>query len=279
MLIKLGVGSRGTVVYKGSLRGRLVAVKRLDQEYVTVASTVAKHEVDLLKQADRHPNIIRYFYDEAGARFFDIALELCYGSLFDYIEKNHRTKHPEFSKIAASFNEKRALHEITCGVEHLHSLDILHRNISPKNILIASAAGESGRYRMVISGFGHCQKLKAGETSFLPTAASANGGYPEWRAREILRWNADTTAAKDIQLMRQTKSVDMFALGCVYYYCITEGSHPFGVPHEREDNIKNGKMPELVSRSGWAPLDRDGPEAVDLIRPLLDHQPSKRFVC
>jgi len=157
MLIKLGSGSRGTVVYKGSFRGRLVAVKRLDQKLAT--STLAKHEVDLLKQADHHPNIIRCFYDDANTYFFDIALELCHGSLFDLIEQNHRTKHPEFSKIAASFNKRLALHEIACGVEHLHSLDILHRNICPKNILISSAGGKSDRYRMVISGFGHCQQL------------------------------------------------------------------------------------------------------------------------
>jgi len=79
--------------------------------------------------------------------------------------------------------------------------------------------------------------------------------------------------------MEQTKSVDMFALGCVYYYCLTEGSHPFGAPDELENEIKNGEEPQLMPQPGWAALNVDGPEAVDLIKPLLDHQASKRCVC
>ena len=39
--------------------------------------------------------------------------------------------------------------------------------------------------------------------------------------------------------MRLTESVDIFALGCLYYYCLTRGEHPFGNRYkpEREGNI------------------------------------------
>ena len=36
-------------------------------------------------------------------------------------------------------------------------------------------------------------------------------------------------------------NVDIFSLGCVYYYVLTEGSHPFGQWYEREANIMLGR--------------------------------------
>jgi serine/threonine-protein kinase/endoribonuclease IRE1 len=63
-----GFGSHGTVVYKGSLQGRAVAVKRLLQDFVTLAS----REVGILQDSDDHPNVIRYYYQEAQGNFLYI---------------------------------------------------------------------------------------------------------------------------------------------------------------------------------------------------------------
>jgi hypothetical protein len=54
----LGYGSHGTIVYQGVFEGRKVAVKRLLLELFDVAH----HEVNLLRESDDHPNVIRYFY-------------------------------------------------------------------------------------------------------------------------------------------------------------------------------------------------------------------------
>ena len=69
----LGYGSNGTVVFKGKFNGKVVAVKRILNEYVEVA----EHEVDLLHQTDPHPNVIRYYYMEKKASFTYIVLEYC----------------------------------------------------------------------------------------------------------------------------------------------------------------------------------------------------------
>jgi serine/threonine-protein kinase/endoribonuclease IRE1 len=65
----LGFGSHGTVVYKGVFQGRAVAVKRLLQDFVTVAS----QEVSLLQASDDHENVIR-------CKFGVVSLELQTGS-------------------------------------------------------------------------------------------------------------------------------------------------------------------------------------------------------
>ncbi|KAI0737272.1 hypothetical protein BC629DRAFT_1245721, partial [Irpex lacteus] len=73
----------GTVIFKGSLQHRAVAVKRLLRDFVTLAS----REVSVLQGSDDHPNIIRYHYQESHVTFLYIAHELCPASLADVIER------------------------------------------------------------------------------------------------------------------------------------------------------------------------------------------------
>ncbi|KAK7683852.1 hypothetical protein QCA50_013230 [Cerrena zonata] len=173
----LGFGSHGTVVFKGSLQGRAVAVKRLLQDFVTLAA----REVTILQESDDHPNVIRYYYQEHHANFLYIALELCPASLADVIER------PDLHReISIAFDPKKALRQITSGLRHLHALKIVHRDIKPQNILISHAkkgVGESAGHRMLISDFGLCKKLEVDQTSFLPTAHGAMAaGTVGWRA-------------------------------------------------------------------------------------------------
>lgn len=39
----------------------------------------------------------------------------------------------------------------------------------------------------------------------------------------------------------QTYAVDMFSLGCLYYYVLSNGLHPFGDSLRRQANILSGK--------------------------------------
>mgnify|MGYP001791540763 CR=1 FL=1 len=53
----LGHGCEGTFVYRGKFDGRDVAVKRILPECFDLAD----REVQLLRESDQHPNVIRYF--------------------------------------------------------------------------------------------------------------------------------------------------------------------------------------------------------------------------
>ncbi|KAG6840866.1 hypothetical protein C0991_003669 [Blastosporella zonata] len=278
----LGFGSHGTVVFQGSLQGRAVAVKRLLQDFVTLAS----REVSILQQSDDHPNVIRYYYQESQANFLYIALELCPASLADIVENPDRD---QWRDIAIAFEPKKALKEITSGLRHLHALKLVHRDIKPQNILVSGAKpgpGGKSAYRMLISDFGLCKKLDVDQTSFLPTAhGSMAAGTVGWRAPEILRdevklddlsedhsmssrgsTGTATGAPSTARSTRLTKSVDIFALGCLFYYTLTNGSHPFGDRFEREVSIlKNEKNLDGLQRFG-----EEGAEGADLITHMLD---------
>jgi serine/threonine-protein kinase/endoribonuclease IRE1 len=73
----LGRGCDGTCVFAGQFDGRKVAVKRLLPECVQLADC----EVQLLRESDQHPNVVRYFCTEQGPQFRYIALELCAATL------------------------------------------------------------------------------------------------------------------------------------------------------------------------------------------------------
>jgi serine/threonine-protein kinase/endoribonuclease IRE1 len=287
-----GFGSHGTVVYKGSLQGRAVAVKRLLQDFVTLAS----HEVGILQDSDNHPNVIRYYYQEVHGNFLYIALELCPASLADIVERPDA-----HCELAVALEPKRALKQITAGLRHIHALEIVHRDIKPQSILISAAArgapGRHGGLRMLISDFGLCRRLEIDQTTFLPTAHGTGAvGTVGWRAPEVLRGevNVDEAPSGDDNASqssrdststvggggscapprptRLTKSVDIFALGCVFYYTLTAGGHPYGDRYEREVNIlKDIKSLDALERFG-----EEGTEAVDLIDHMLAPEPSKR---
>jgi hypothetical protein len=132
----LGYGGHGTVVYKGMLDGRDVAVKRMLKAY----HASADREISLLIESDGDPNVVRYFLKEVRGDFVYLALELCDMSLHDLIGvlRENQQKQPTIglevltgdhggSDSAVVSSTRRILLQIASGVKHLHSLRIVHR--------------------------------------------------------------------------------------------------------------------------------------------------------
>ncbi|EQL34260.1 IRE protein kinase [Blastomyces dermatitidis ATCC 26199] len=280
----LGHGSHGTVVYKGSFDGRDVAVKRMLVEFYDIAS----HEVGLLQESDDHKNVIRYFCREQTAGFLYIGLELCPASLQEVVEKPF--DYPTL--VNGGLDVPDVLWQITAGVRYLHSLKIVHRDLKPQNILVAAPKPRTGStsLRLLISDFGLCKKLEDNQSSFRATTAHA-AGTSGWRAPELLvdddqtvpnisTWDnqsADSSepAVVDPQTNRRaTRAIDIFSLGCVFYYVLTRGGHPFDKDGKfmREANIVKGyhNLDELQKLGDYAF------EADDLIRQMLSLDPRRR---
>ncbi|KAJ9120815.1 hypothetical protein QFC22_002749 [Naganishia vaughanmartiniae] len=278
----LGYGSQGTVVFKGVFQGRAVAVKRLVADHFSIAS----QEVSLLQASDDHQNVVRYYYQEQRDKFLYIALELCPASLADIIECPQR--HQE---LASAFNPKKGMFQISAGLKHLHELKIIHRDLKPQNVLVSVSS--AGQHRMVLSDFGLAKRLDAGQSSYMQTGNHAVG-TTGWLAPECLTGEVDldqgfegsssrhsrytdddgpkrleTTKPKHGRL---TRAVDLFALGCVYYYVITSGGHPYGGRYDRDRNI----IRDEKNLSALDSYGEDGYEAKALISKLLSPDAKQR---
>ena len=140
----LGYGGHGTVVYKGNLEGRQVAVKKMLKAY----HASADREISLLISSDGHENVVRYFLKEIRGDFVYLALELCDMSLHDLVLSLCKYQAARnsgmidsiclgFDSGSVSKGIKSALRQISNGIMHIHSLRIVHRDLKPQNILMA----------------------------------------------------------------------------------------------------------------------------------------------
>ncbi|KAG9472051.1 hypothetical protein GDO78_021525 [Eleutherodactylus coqui] len=244
----LGHGAEGTIVYRGTFDNRDVAVKRILPECFSFAD----REVQLLRESDEYPNVIRYFCTEKDRQFQYIAIELCMATLQEYVEEKDFDRHGLEPIIL--------LEQTMLGLAYLHSLSIVHRDLKPHNILI-SMPNAHGRVKAMISDFGLCKKLAVGRHSF--SRRSGIPGTEGWIAPEML--------IEDFK-ENPTFTVDIFSAGCVFYYVVSEGRHPFGKSLQRQANILLG-MYSLDCLT----LDRhEGLVAHNLIEQMIDKEPQKR---
>ncbi|KAJ3037493.1 bifunctional endoribonuclease/protein kinase ire1 [Rhizophlyctis rosea] len=279
----LGYGSHGTVVYKGSFEGREVAIKRLLLDFYDVAD----HEVKILQDSDDHPNVVRYYCKERSEGFMYIALELCPASLADVIEK---TNSEMCTNLRIAMRPPQVLHQIIAGIHHLHALKIVHRDIKPHNILVSTPKTKKSTHpRILISDFGLGKRLADDQSSFHNTHMTA-GGTVGWRAPEcMLPYGSASASESDksdapswvalgdgekpgIVGPKITKAIDIFSAGCVFYYVLTGGSHPFGDRFVREVNILKGnfRLDKLDA------MGEEGYEAKDLIKRMIAKDAKKR---
>lgn len=295
----LGYGSHGTVVLKGEFESREVAVKRMLLEFYDVAS----HEVSLLQESDDHPNVIRYYCKQQSERFLYIALELCPGTLEDLVEKRDiSSADGQLAQLASIVTPVQIMYQIASGVQHLHSLKIVHRDLKPQNILVAppralpglKKTGDNkakhGPVRMLISDFGLCKRLEGDQSSFRTTTAQA-AGTSGWRAPELLLDEDGQNLSKDdtdrswseplvidtLSNRRATRAIDIFSLGCVFYYILSGGQHPFGDKILREANIvQNSANLDFLDNGIENGTVDDAVEARDLISRMISRNPRER---
>ncbi|KAH9662278.1 serine/threonine-protein kinase/endoribonuclease IRE1a [Citrus sinensis] len=272
---EIAKGSNGTVVYEGIYEGRPVAVKRL----VRALHDVAFKEIQNLIASDQHPNIVRWYGVENDKDFVYLSLERCMCSLDDliqtYSDSSCNSVFGEDQATRAMIEYKLRLdsvkviirdlslwkanghpsplllslmRDLVSGLVHLHELGIIHRDLKPQNVLIIKERSLCAK----LSDMGISRRL-LGDMSSLGHHATGNSG---WQAPEQLLHG------------RQTRAVDLFSLGCVLFFCITGGQHPFGDRLERDINITKNQVDLFLL--GCIP------EAEDLISRLLNPDPQLR---
>ncbi|KAL8141013.1 hypothetical protein V2J09_007034 [Rumex salicifolius] len=249
-------GSNGTVVLEGVYDSRPVAVKRLVQTH----HDVALKEIQNLIASDQHPNIIRWYGMEFDADFVYLSLERCAYNLNDFVSlysqpQESATSHDTDFKLwrdngYPSAQLLKLMRDVVSGLAHLHEIGIIHRDLKPQNVLII----KEKTFCAKLSDMGISKRLDGDMTSLTQHATGL--GSSGWRAPEQLKNG------------RQSRAMDLFSLGCVLFFCITGGRHPFGDSYERDANVVNNHKDLFLVDSI--------PEAFDLINSLLNPNPDLR---
>ena len=247
----------GTSVYKGYFEKRDVAVKRyLKSNW----SETAQNEADCLIMADFHPNIISYYCTEKSIDFIFLGLQRCQTNLKDLMAGNG----PKLT-----VNPVVLSGDILEGLSHLHNLrprKIIHRDLKPSNILL-SVRQPNCEVRGIIADLGLSKQLEEATRETFSVTAGKAAGSRGWQAAELLEMLDRTTSDG-----RQHLSVklDIFPTGCLMFFLMTEGKHPFGERlSRREANI-------LDNRPDLSALKNDYQVYENLIRSLISYDPNSR---
>ena len=140
--------------------------------------------------------------------------DLCAANLQDYCNRKYNGEIPSDAEV---------LFQLSDGLHYIHSKKIIHRDIKPENILISKTT----LIKMKWADFG----LSKPTNSHGSFSMSGFRGTYGWIAPEILHLSPGPPKG------RGTKQSDIFSAGCVFFFFLTRGTHPFGNQANDEINI------------------------------------------
>ncbi|XP_055027380.1 serine/threonine-protein kinase D1 isoform X1 [Misgurnus anguillicaudatus] len=240
----LGSGQFG-IVYGGKHRktGRDVAIKIIDKlRFPTKQESQLRNEVAILQNL-HHPGIVNLeCMFETPERVF-VVMEKLHGDMLEMILSSEKGRLPE--RIT-----KFLVTQILVALRHLHFKNIVHCDLKPENVLLASSDSFP---QVKLCDFGFARII--GEKSFRRSVV----GTPAYLAPEVLRNKG------------YNRSLDMWSVGVIVYVSLS-GTFPFNEDEDIHDQIQNAAF--MYPPNPWKTVT---PEAIDLINNLLQVKMRKRY--
>ncbi|KAG2314452.1 hypothetical protein Bca4012_065137 [Brassica carinata] len=216
----------------------------------------------------RYPFVVRFFYSFTCSDNLYLVMEyLNGGDLYSLLQKVGCLD-DDIARIYIA--------ELVLALEYLHSLNIVHRDIKPDNLLIA----HDGHIKLTDFGLSkiglinNTIDLSGPESDASPRKISRHfqKSKEEERVRHSAVGTPDYLAPEILLGTEHGYAADWWSVGIILFELIT-GIPPFTAarPEIIFDNILNGKMPwpDVPGQMSY--------EAQDLINRFLVHEPEKRL--
>uniref|UniRef100_A0A8C9VMU2 Serine/threonine-protein kinase n=1 Tax=Scleropages formosus TaxID=113540 RepID=A0A8C9VMU2_SCLFO len=224
----LGSGQFG-IVYGGKHRktGRDVAIKVIDKmRFPTKQESQLRNEVAILQNL-HHPGIVNLeCMFETPERVF-VVMEKLHGDMLEMILSSEKSRLPErLTKFLVT--------QILVALRHLHFKNIVHCDLKPENVLLASAEPFP---QVKLCDFGFARII--GEKSFRRSVV----GTPAYLAPEVLRSKG------------YNRSLDMWSVGVIIYVSLS-GTFPFNEDEDINDQIQNAAF--MYPSNPWKEISMEG---------------------
>ncbi|XP_072885452.1 LOW QUALITY PROTEIN: serine/threonine-protein kinase D2 [Hemitrygon akajei] len=240
----LGSGQFG-IVYGGKHResSRDVAIKVIDKlRFPTKQESQLRNEVAIL-QGLCHSGVVNLeCMFETPEKVF-VVMEKLHGDMLEMILSSEKGRLPE--RIT-----KFMITQILVALRHLHFKNIVHCDLKPENVLLASADPFP---QVKLCDFGFARII--GEKSFRRSVV----GTPAYLAPEVLLNKG------------YNRSLDMWSVGVIMYVSLS-GTFPFNEDEDINDQIQNAAF--MYPPNPWREISREG---IDLINNLLQVKMRKRY--
>ncbi|HWG27904.1 protein kinase domain-containing protein [Actinospica sp.] len=214
LLGELGRGGMGAVyLARHRESGRLVALKLMLPRVAAneVARARFRREVELTRRL-RHPNIAALYEDGFADGAFFFTSEYCEGGSLDKLLQIRGGTLPVDEAVRYAL-------DVLEGLDYAHNETVVHRDLSPSNILLAESTGAGMRghggargsapYVAKVGDFGLGKAFDQAGLSGL-TRTGAKAGKPWYVARQQV-----------VNFKNVPKSVDVWALAACLYKCLT----------------------------------------------------------
>lgn len=242
-----------SAVYRAydTVMGRDVALKRLlpveETNLNESAGEALSREAAALARFS-HPNVVTVFAFEEDAEGPYVVMELVEGEDLHAIMKSGALSWDDFRDVAA-----QCLDPLVAAAE----LNLLHRDIKPGNLMLTVTA--SGRFLVKLLDFGLSKFSQQPSLQTLDQRGTFLGSI-------------DFIAPEQLELRPLDQRTDLYSLGCVFYYMLTQES-PFAGSNPAEtsmNHLKHRCQPVAERRPDVPPL------VADWIMRLVARDPEDR---
>lgn len=240
---RIGSGSF-SVVHIGKWGELQVAIKIIE----TSPISVCQNEKDILQKLNAPTIITFYGFTRHDDKYFIVTEYMPQGSLTDYLESGL----PLIMR-----NNYKILYDVATGLDYLHQLGIVHRDVRSDNIFLNSSSGE---IQAKLGDFGFAKEVDA--------KVEPNIGSRYWLAPELAEQpHSDKSDIFSLAIvMLEIVTCDKFyrildIIASSYYDLVKEGRR-CGIPESCPP-----KVAKLITW-GWQQKPEDRPTAKEISREL-----------